>query len=96
MSDIARTVEEAGKREPALDEVSALAAQMSVEHATEALAQAMTEREVDAAAVLALVLLAKGEPPPADVVERLYPDVVDERAGNVLVAAHPEIGRAHV
>ncbi len=83
-------VERAAELEPAKNEIRALAEGADLDALRAALAHAMELHEVDAATNLALAMLALGEPPPAEVVERLYPDVVDERAGNVLVATHPE------
>lgn len=90
MSDAHALVERAAELEPVKDEIRALTDPLSVHEVTAGLTLAVEKRDVDAATVLALALLAKGETPPADVVEHIYPDVVDERAGNVLIATHPE------
>ncbi|MEZ4339041.1 MAG: hypothetical protein R3B82_20680 [Sandaracinaceae bacterium] len=83
-------VERAAELEPAKNEIRSLAEGTDVASLEAALAQAMETHEVDAATNLALAILALGGHAPGDVVESLYPDVVDERAGNVLVATHPE------
>ncbi len=71
-------------------ELRALAEGRTPEELSSALDLAMDQREADAATNLALALLCVGATAPADVVERLYGDAVDERAGNVLLATHPE------
>jgi hypothetical protein len=83
-------VEEAAGTEPVADEVRRLAERVSPERAREAMRLALDKREVDGALVLALVLLAHGEPPPAGAVERIFPDAIDDRAAQILVASHPE------
>lgn len=86
----ATLVERAANLEAAQVDIRALAAGADRETLEAALAEAMERHEVDAAANLALAVLSLGGTPPADVVEHLYPDVADERAGNVLLATHPE------
>ena len=76
--------------EPVQSDLHQLAEGESAPVLREALTLALERREVDSATNLALALLSKGETVSRDVVERLYPDVVDDRAGNVLIATHPE------
>ncbi|MEQ9075460.1 MAG: SEC-C metal-binding domain-containing protein [Sandaracinaceae bacterium] len=83
-------IEEAATREPVVDEVRALAERVGVEALRAALEESFELHEIDAATVLALALLASGEPPPADAVVRIYPDALSDRAAQVLVASHPE------
>lgn len=88
--DLGRIVEEAAGLEPVAEEVRRLAGRLTPERTREALAHAFATREVDGATMLALVLLAHGEPASAEAVERIFPDAIDDRAGQVLVASHPE------
>jgi len=90
MDSLKALVERAAELEPARDEIRGLAGDVEAPTLRGALDLAMDRHEVDAATNLALAILCHGEPPPADYVEKLYPDVVDERAGNVLLATHPE------
>lgn len=89
-SDLGRLVEEAAGLEPVAEEIRRLAGSLPPERAREALRHAFDTREVDGATTLALVLLAHGTPAAAEAVERIFPDAIDDRAGQVLVAAHPE------
>lgn len=89
-SELSRLVEEAAGLEPVADEIRRLAARVPPERAREALQHAFACREIDGATTLALVLLAHGQPASADDVARIFPDAIDDRAGQVLVASHPE------
>ncbi|HJL16267.1 MAG TPA: SEC-C metal-binding domain-containing protein [Sandaracinaceae bacterium LLY-WYZ-13_1] len=83
-------VEEAASTEPVADEIRALAERLSPERVEAALAHAFEVHEVDGATVLALAMLAQGTPPPAEAVERVFPDSISDRASQVLVASHPD------
>ncbi len=89
-SELGALVEEAAGIEPALDEVRKLAARVPADRARQALQHAFDTREVDAATILALVLLAHGEPAPAEAIARIFPDAIDDRAAQLLVASHPD------
>ncbi len=89
-ADTSRLVEEAAGLEPVADEIRRLAARVPPELARAALARAFELREADGATVLALVLLAHGEPAPAEAIERIFPDSIDDRAAQLLVASHPD------
>jgi hypothetical protein len=86
----ADVVAEAAQIDPVADEVTALAERLSPDEARAALAHAFEAREIDGATVLALTMLAQGTPAPADAVERIFPDSIDDRAAQVLVASHPD------
>jgi hypothetical protein len=88
--NLSAIVEEAASTEPVADEVRAIAERLSAEVVEAALAHAFEVRELDGATVLALASLAQGTPPPAEAVERIFPDSISDRASQVLVAAHPE------
>jgi hypothetical protein len=88
--ELARRVEEAAGIESVAEEIRRFARTLPLDEAREALALAFETHEIDGATTLALVLLAHGEQPPASAVERIFPDAIDERAAQVLVAAHPE------
>src|SRR5688500_11052470 len=89
-SPLASLVEEAAATEPVAEEVRRLAREVPVERARAALEHAFATREVDAATVLALVLLEHGQPATAEEIERIFPDSIDDRAGRLLVASHPD------
>ena len=89
-SDLGRLVEEAANLEPVVEDIRRLAAKLPPEQASAALSHALEAHEVDGATTLALVMLAHGQPASAEVVERIFPDAIDDRAGQVLVASHPE------
>lgn len=89
-SPLAALVEEAAATEPVAEEVRRLAREVPVERARAALELAFETREVDAATVLALVLLAHGQPATSEEIERIFPDSIDDRAGRILVASHPD------
>ncbi|MFK7986054.1 MAG: SEC-C metal-binding domain-containing protein [Sandaracinaceae bacterium] len=90
MSDRSALIERAANTEPVADEVRTLADALSAEEVAAALTDALDAHEVDAAMVFALVQLAQDTPPSAEVVERLFPDSISDRASQVLVASHPE------
>ncbi len=88
--ELERWVEEAAGVESVAEEIRRLASALPLERAREALGLAFETHEIDGATTLALILLAQGEHPPATAVERIFPDAIDERAAQVLVASHPD------
>lgn len=83
-------VERAARTDLVADTITAMAEELSAEDVDAAFALASDKREIDGATALALIRLAQGRMPDAETVERIYPDAIDERAAQVLLAAHPE------
>ncbi len=91
-AELTALVERAARTDLVADRIGALARELAPEVVDAAFARAESQREIDGATALALVQLAQGRMPDAETVERIYPDAIDERAAQVLIAAHPERG----